>query len=188
MITFEQMGFATAVTASSDTPEMDGYIGQFQGYPYHIHPSATPDAYIALVAAIASNEVTVVAYAAPVITLQQAQATLIASLTASYDAAAHSAVSFTTAAGVTKNFQADDDSRNELIAALTGYNIAQATPSGYYWKSEDNAEVPFALADLKGLYAAMLAQGWAAFQQLQVLKAQVSEATTVETVQAVVWP
>ncbi|WP_407945730.1 DUF4376 domain-containing protein [Paraburkholderia elongata] len=59
--------------------------------------------------------------------------------------------------------------------------------AGFYWKSSDNTEVPFALADLKGLYAAMLAQGWAAFQKLQTFKAQVSTATTVIAVQAVVW-
>ena len=71
--------------------------------------------------------------------------------------------------------------------ATQGYQIAGATPDGFYWKASDNTQVPFTLADLQGLYQAILAQGWAAFQKRTTLKAQISAATTVAAVQAVNW-
>lgn len=74
-ITFSQMGFGATVTASSATPATDGYVGTFAGLPYHIDPIATPDAYAALVAAIAADQVTVVAYALPVVSAEQLWAT-----------------------------------------------------------------------------------------------------------------
>ncbi|TDV39515.1 uncharacterized protein DUF4376 [Paraburkholderia caballeronis] len=186
-MTFAQMGFDATVAEKSATPAVDGYDATLGGYPYHIDPTATPDAFAALQAAITDNQVTVVPYSAPVLTLAQAQAVQIAAVTAAYNAAIQTAVSFTTAGGVTKTFQADSGSQETLSLAANGYNFAGAVPAGFYWKSEDNTEVPFALADLKGLYAAMLAQGWAAFQQLQTLKSQVNAATSVSAVQTVVW-
>lgn len=65
MTTFAQMGFAASVTASSATPQTDGYIGGFRGHPYHIHPTATAAQWAALQAAIADGTVTVSAYVAP---------------------------------------------------------------------------------------------------------------------------
>ncbi|TDV33878.1 hypothetical protein C7405_110129 [Paraburkholderia caballeronis] len=38
-----------------------------------------------------------------------------------------------------------------------------------------------------GLYQAMLAQEWAAFQKKQTLKAQIAAASTVAAVQQVIW-
>lgn len=64
-VTFAQMGFGTSVTASSSSPDVDGYVGTFNGLPFNIHPTATPDIYAALVAAIAAKTVTVNAYVAP---------------------------------------------------------------------------------------------------------------------------
>jgi hypothetical protein len=64
--TFAQMGFAAVVTASSATPETDGYVGTFGVLPYHVHPTATPLQWAALEAAIAANAVTVNPYVAPV--------------------------------------------------------------------------------------------------------------------------
>ncbi|MFT9360753.1 hypothetical protein [Acetobacter okinawensis] len=64
-VTFAQMGFGTSVTASSSSPDVDGYVGMFNGLPFNIHPTATPDIYAALVAAIAAKTVTVNAYVAP---------------------------------------------------------------------------------------------------------------------------
>lgn len=64
--TFLQMGFGPTVTEKSATPATNGYIGTFGGLPYHIDPTVTPDAYAALVAAIAAKEVTVNPYVAPV--------------------------------------------------------------------------------------------------------------------------
>jgi hypothetical protein len=42
-------------------------------------------------------------------------------------------------------------------------------------------------AQLQGLAAAMLAQGWAAFQNLQTRKTAVRSATTVTQVQTIIW-
>lgn len=119
--------------------------------------------------------------------LADAQAAQIAILTDAYNAAIQMPVSFTTAGGVTKIFQADSGSQNVLLIATTGYNMVGATPTGFYWVSSDNTQVPFALADLKGLYGVMLTQGNIAFQQLQTLKAAVRAATTVAAAQAVSW-
>lgn len=120
--------------------------------------------------------------------LAAAQSTKIDVLTDAYQAAVQQSVSFTTAGGVTRTFQADTGSQQILLLAATGYNFAGATPGGFYWKSEDNTQVPFTLADLKGLYAVMLTQGNVAFQQLQTLKGQVAAATTIAEVQAIIWP
>ncbi|MBN3848611.1 DUF4376 domain-containing protein [Paraburkholderia sp. Ac-20342] len=127
------------------------------------------------------------AYVNPASTLQGAINAQLAALTGAYQAAIQQPVSFTTAGGVTKTFQADTDSQNVLLIATTGYSLAGATPSGFYWVSSDNTQVPFALADLKGLYAVMLAQGNVAFQKLQALKVSVRAATTVAAAQAVSW-
>lgn len=108
-------------------------------------------------------------------------------LEVAYAAASSADVSFTTAAGVAKTYQADGSSQHVLLRAWTGYDAAGAVPSGFYWVAADNTQVPFTLADLKGLYATMLAQGWAAFQHLQQRKAQVLAASDVASVQAVVW-
>ncbi|MDE3023317.1 MAG: DUF4376 domain-containing protein, partial [Pseudomonadota bacterium] len=119
--------------------------------------------------------------------LAQAQAAQIASLSSAYRSAIVTPVSYTSKGGVTKTYQADPASQTLLMQATQGYGIAGATPTGFYWKSEDNTEVPFTLADLQGLYMAMLSQGWTAFQHLQSLKSQVSAATSISAVQAITW-
>ncbi|MFS2103554.1 DUF4376 domain-containing protein [Ralstonia sp. Ralssp135] len=123
----------------------------------------------------------------PPLTLAQAQAKQIEMLESAYACAIFQPVTFTTAAGVKKTFQADADSQIVLLKAQQGFAIAGAVPQGFYWLAADNTQVPFALADLKGLYSAMLAQGWAAFQHLQVQKAAVRAATTTSGVIAVTW-
>jgi hypothetical protein len=119
--------------------------------------------------------------------LAQAQQAQIATLTAAYQTAIVQPVSYTSKGGITKTYQADPNSLSNLQNTLLGLQAAGATPSGFYWVSADNTQVSFAYADLQGLAAAMLAQGWAVFQKLQTLKAQVNAATTVSAVQAVVW-
>ena len=123
----------------------------------------------------------------PPLTVGQAQAQQIALLEAAYSSAITQPVTFTTAAGVKKTFQADTDSQIVLIKAQQGYAIVVAVPDGFYWVASDNTQVPFTLEDLKGLYAAMLAQGWTAFQRLQTQKAAVRAAKTLAAVNAVVW-
>lgn len=115
------------------------------------------------------------------------QASQIAMLTAAYNEAIQQAVTFTTSGGVTKTFQADVNSQDVLLKATTGYNLSGSTPTGFYWVSSDNTQVPFTLADLKGLYGSLLAQGNAAFQKLQTLKAQVNNSERVADVQGINW-
>jgi len=128
----------------------------------------------------------------PAPTLAQAQASQIATIDAAYAAAVQVSVSFETAAGVTQTYQADNDgplsSQSLLLKTFTGYNIEGSVPAGFYWQAEDNTEVPFTLADLGGLYGAMLAQENVAFNQRSTLKKAIRAATTVAAVQAITWP
>lgn len=117
----------------------------------------------------------------------EAQAAQKAIIDAAYAAAVTTDVSFTCASGVTKTYQADPDSQTLVTQATQGYEIAGATPAGFYWVAADNTHVPFTLADLQGLYTAILSQGWAAFQKRQTKKASILAATTVAAVQAVTW-
>lgn len=123
----------------------------------------------------------------PEIPLATAQANQTALMYQGYQAAVTLNVSFETAAGVTQTYQADAGSQNTLLQAYTGFEAAGAVPAGFYWVAADNTQVPFTLADLKGLYGAMLAQGWAAFQHLQVRKASIRATTTSAAVKAIVW-
>lgn len=123
----------------------------------------------------------------PAPTLADAQAAQTAILQAAYENAIIQPVTYTTVGGVTKVFQADTDSQNILLQSFTGFNAAGGVPTGFYWKSQDNTEVPFTLADLKGLFQAMLGQGWTAFQHNSTQKAAVASATTIAAVQAITW-
>ncbi|MDM8356681.1 DUF4376 domain-containing protein [Pandoraea communis] len=125
----------------------------------------------------------------PPLTLSQAQDAQIALIDAAYAAAVTQSVMFAASGGTPKAFQADIGSQTVLFQATQGYTIAGAVPDGFYWKAEDNSLVPFTLSDLKGLYEAMLAQGWAAFQKRTSLKANIRAATTttVQAVQAITW-
>lgn len=116
-----------------------------------------------------------------------AQTTQTAAMYLAYTDAISQPVSYTTAGGVTKTFQADADSQDILSKTLSGYKAAGAVPEGFWWKSEDNTQVPFTLADLVGLSSAMLAQGWAAFQTLQARKASIRATTTRTEAQAITW-
>jgi len=119
--------------------------------------------------------------------LAQAQTTQIATLAQAYGAAIQQPVSYTSKGGIAKTYQADPQSVSNLQNAILGLQASGATPSGFYWISADNTQVTFAFADLQALAAAFLAQGWASFQKLQTLKAEVLAATSVSAVQAIVW-
>lgn len=136
--------------------------------------------YLAWVAA--GNTATV-----PVPSLAEVQAKQKLLIDASYAAAAQTNVSFTTAAGVAKTYQADQESQMVLMQATQGYQIAGGVPDGFFWKAADNTLTAFTMADLEGLYMAMLAQGWAAFQKRTALKSQIDAATSPDAVQAIVW-
>lgn len=124
-------------------------------------------------------------------TLEQIKATQIEVIDATYAVAVQLSVSFTTVGRITKLYQADNQgplsSQAVLLKAYTGYAIAGATPQGFFWKSEDNTQVEFTLADLGGLYLAMQEQGNAAFRQRETLKAAINAATTVAAVEAILW-
>lgn len=119
--------------------------------------------------------------------LAAAQAAKLAELDAAYAVAVTQPVSFTTAGGVAKTFQADKASQDTLTVSMQGYDIAGSVPAGFYWVAADNTLVPFTLDDLKGLYAAMLAQGWVGFQNRQTKKTAARVATTVAAVEAITW-
>jgi hypothetical protein len=122
---------------------------------------------------------------APVSPLAQAQAAQIALMAAAYQGAIAQNVTFTTAGGVSKAFQADPGSISNVQSMLAAYKTA--VPTGFYWLAADNTQVAFTLADLQGLAKAMGDQGWSAFQRLQVAKASIAAAMTVAAAQAVVW-
>jgi hypothetical protein len=126
-----------------------------------------------------------------VVPIDVAKSKQISIIDKSYVDAVQISVEFSTAAGVAKTFQADNQgplsSQDVLLKAFTGYNIAGATPNEFTWRAEDNTEVPFTLADLAGLYQEMLSQGDAAFRKRTALKAQIAAASTVMTVQAITW-
>lgn len=61
---FTEMNFSGPITASSNAPEKDGYVGMRGTYPYHIHPTATPEVWAALQECI--NELEIIPYKEPV--------------------------------------------------------------------------------------------------------------------------
>ncbi|MDN7763808.1 DUF4376 domain-containing protein [Burkholderia cepacia] len=119
--------------------------------------------------------------------LKQAQDAQLTIVAASYTDAIMQPVSFKTTGGITDTFQADPGSQTVLMQTTQGYSIAGGVPDGFFWVAADNTHVPFTLADLEGLYQAMLARGWAAFLHKQALKDQINAATTIEAVQAITW-
>jgi len=84
------------------------------------------------------------------------------------------------------SFQADNASQDILVKVLVGMQVAGATPSGFAWLDANNVLVPMALADLQGLYGAILARGQVEFAKKLVAKNAINVATTVAEVEAVV--
>jgi hypothetical protein len=119
--------------------------------------------------------------------LAAAQASQSALIDSAYYSATQQPISFKTAAGVTETFQTDADSQTLVMQTTQGYQIAGSVPAGFYWKAADDTLVPFTLADLQGLYSAILAQGWSAFQKRTALKQQIKAATTVSAVEGITW-
>lgn len=119
--------------------------------------------------------------------LAQAQTTQTAILASDYRNAIIQPISFTTAAGVTKSFQADPVSIQNMSRMLSAYTPGGVVPPGFYWVAADNTQVPFLLADLQGLAKTLGERGWAKFANLQVKKAYVMAATTITAVESVTW-
>jgi len=112
--------------------------------------------------------------------LGHAKSMQIAALTSAYNSAIQRPVSYL---GTT--FQADADSQTKVIQVLAAMTPAGATPAGFYWVDAANNHVAMTLAQVQGLSQAMMAQGWAEFQNLQVKKASVNAATTIAEAQAI---
>ena len=130
----------------------------------------------------------VVAIISPYVqTLTGAQTDQLYLLANGYANAIVQPVSYTSVAGVIKTYQADKVSQYNLLTSLQRASILGSVPTGFYWVASDNTQVPFTLTDLTSLDSGMWAQGWAAFQHLQTQKASVMAATTVTTVQSIVW-
>ncbi|VVD90364.1 hypothetical protein PCO31110_01585 [Pandoraea communis] len=129
----------------------------------------------------------------PAPTLSEAQKSQSDVIDSAYLVAAQLDVSYTTAAGVTKTYQADCDestgfdSQSVLLKAVTGYALAGAVPPGFFWKSADNTLVPFTLDDLKGLYSVMLSQVSEAFAKRATLKSNIAAAKTIAAVEGITW-
>ena len=116
-----------------------------------------------------------------------AQAGQIALLVSAYDLAKQQAVSYTSAGGITKMYQADKKSVENLEAMLWTFQLEGATQPGFYWVAADNTQVPFTYGDMQGLAFAFGAQGALAFQHLQTKKAAVNAATSLSAIQAITW-
>ena len=84
------------------------------------------------------------------------------------------------------SFQADNASQEILVKVLLGMQVAGATPSGFAWLDANNTLVPMALADLQGLYGAILTRGQVEFTKKVVAKNAINVATTVAAIEAVV--
>ena len=123
----------------------------------------------------------------PVLTLEQAQAAQIDTLNAAYQAAITAPVSYTNAAGATATFNQDSTAKSNLQNALLASQKSQTWPLGLWLDVSGRPITPFTYADLQGLAEAMEAADTPDYQKLLTLIGQVSAATTVEAVQAVVW-
>jgi len=84
------------------------------------------------------------------------------------------------------SFQADDASQDILVKVLLGMQVAGATPAGFAWLDANNVGWAMALADLQGLYGAILARGQVQFAKRLVAKNAIDVATTIAEVEVVV--
>jgi hypothetical protein len=120
--------------------------------------------------------------------LATAQAAQIATLTAAYEAAITAPVNFTTAAGASAMFNQTDVAKSNLQNAILGSQASGKWAINLWLDVNSTPITPFTFADLEGLAAAMEAVDAPDYQELLTLVGQVTAATTVAAVQAVVWP
>lgn len=123
----------------------------------------------------------------PADVLAPAQQAQMVVLTEAYQQAFSQDIDFTTAAGVTAQFQADVGSIADLQSMLTAYGSSGVLPDGFFWVAADNRKIPVTFADLQALAKTIGDQGWAAFRHLQDRKADVRAAKTIAAAQAVTW-
>ena len=102
-----------------------------------------------------------------------------------HQVASHVPVTFTTLAGITAVFQADEGSQDILNRTLLAALGAGVVPADFWWLSIDNQRVPMVLDDLQALARAMFEQGWAAFRAKRQRKDALRAAITIEQIAAV---
>jgi hypothetical protein len=116
----------------------------------------------------------------PTPTLAETQLMQETNMDMSYQTTISSNVSY-----MNTTFQSDSNSKNTLAEVLLGLN--GSTPTGFYWLDANNNQVVMNYTQLQGLAQAMMAQGWAAFQNLQIKKMAIRAATDIATAQAITW-
>ncbi len=132
-----------------------------------------------------SNREIVVVPATDQFLLTQSKSDKINQITADYKSAIAQPVSYASAGGVVKNYQADANSMSNLQAALLGCQLTQATPTGFAWVAADNTPVPFTYSDLQHLASAIFLRAAEAFALLQAQKTVIRAATTLADVAAI---
>ena len=109
--------------------------------------------------------------------LQQAKAAKLAEITADYAAATTADIAY-----MSTTFQADPASINTMAQVLSGSTMG--LPADFYWVDAGNVQVPMTLAQLQGLGAMIIERNWDAFKVLQNKKTLLSDAATIEDVNA----
>jgi hypothetical protein len=112
------------------------------------------------------------------------QATQVALVTKAYNTEISSDITFTTSAGITKDFQADTLAISNIQSVLLG--AGGILPFGFYWVAADNTHITFTIADLQGLANAIFLRANTAFQHLQTLKAEIA-VSSLEGLAAIIW-
>ena len=145
-------------------------------------PAFDPATHVRNRALVQSVDAVEIAYEVTAHPLPELKAAKIAQMETAYAGAVQQPVSYM---GTT--FQADTGSQAILTSTLVALNAAGAVPGGFGWWDINNAKVPMTLPELNGLAGAMLAQGWAAFQNKQAKKDAARAAATSGQVDAVAW-
>jgi hypothetical protein len=114
---------------------MKNYINQVTKEIYAYESDGSQDAYIKE-GLVPISDADLAILRAPA--LPEAKATKITQLTQAYNTAIQQPVSY-----MSTTFQADAGSVTNVQATLAGLSKAGATPTGFYWVSADNTQVPF---------------------------------------------
>lgn len=82
----------------------------------------------------------------------------------------------------------DQNSQSMLMGALVVFGATNSVPEGFQWWDATNTGVPMTLQELQGLSAAILTRVNTNFVKRKTLLANITAATTVAAVQAIIWP
>ena len=121
-----------------------------------------------------------VIFAAPPLTLSDAQTTQLALMDVSYQAAVGAPIAY-----MATMFQADASSQTTIAAVLTA--CGGSLPAGFTWYDVNNVAVPVTFAQLQGMAATILMRGQPLFIHCQTQKAAIRAAATVADVQAIIF-